>query len=250
MRFNQRPLIYHTSFSSSAGVCVPSLSSLYFLSITWFISAEESVSRAISHRSLCVALTDPLHLTAPVWRLLAQRWHLIDGCPNCNYSASLSLAWCEHKRAAGWERDIQAVRWTAARLLPLISPCSPFTSTQNPSTHSTYQILYFFGLLEICFGRKSSRYSDASSASKLMTNARLCLVYWFQWGRLVSLFVFVFCLHVNVTLLLRLRGAVSDFACQCFSLYLQILYFIFIKTASSVIILLTIIIKIGSISWV
>lgn len=101
VRFNQRPLIYHTSFSSSAGVCVPSLSSLYFLSITWFISAEESVSRAISHRSLCVALTDPLHLTAPVWRLLAQRWHLIDGCPNCNYSASLSLAWCEHKRAAG-----------------------------------------------------------------------------------------------------------------------------------------------------
>lgn len=76
--------------------------SLLFISIYHSVYQCRGVSEPCHQSSaLCVALTDPLHLTAPVWLLLARRWRLIDGCPNSNYSASLSLAWCGHERAAG-----------------------------------------------------------------------------------------------------------------------------------------------------
>ncbi len=101
------PLIYLTSLLLRRGLCSVSLSSLFpaLFSIYHSVYQCRGVS-APCHQSsaLCVALTDPLHLTAPVWLLLARRWRLIDGCPNSNYSASLSLAWCGHERAAGWER--------------------------------------------------------------------------------------------------------------------------------------------------
>lgn len=99
VRFNQRPLIYLTSLLLRRGLC--SLS-LLFISIYHSVYQCRGVSEPCHQSSaLCVALTDPLHLTAPVWLLLARRWRLIDGCPNSNYSASLSLAWCGHERAAG-----------------------------------------------------------------------------------------------------------------------------------------------------
>ncbi len=107
VRFNQRPLIYLTSLLLRRGLCSVSLSSLFpaLFSIYHSVYQCRGVSEPCHQSSaLCVALTDPLHLTAPVWLLLARRWCLIDGCPNCNYSASLSLAWCGHERAAGWER--------------------------------------------------------------------------------------------------------------------------------------------------
>lgn len=108
LRFNQRPLIYLTSLLlRRAGACVLSLSlsrSSLFPIYHWFYQCRGVSEPCHQSSALCVALTDPLHLTAPVWLLLAQRWRLIDVCPNRNYSASLSLAWCGHKRAAGWQR--------------------------------------------------------------------------------------------------------------------------------------------------
>lgn len=102
VRFNQHPLIYLTSLLLRRGLCSVCLSSLFPI-YHWVYQCRGVSESCHQSSTLCVALTDPLHLTAPVWLLLARRWRLIDVCPNRNYSASLSLAWCEHKRAAGWE---------------------------------------------------------------------------------------------------------------------------------------------------
>lgn len=188
--FQSAPLnISHISLVLRRGLCSVSLLSLF--PIYHLVDQCRGVCESCHQSSLSVWLwlthSILLHLCGGcwhgdgVWLTAALTVTTLPAClwPGVGISGQLD------------ERDTQAVRWTAARLLPLISPCSPFTSTQNPSTAHIKLYTFFLAYLRFCFGRKSSRYSDASSASKLMTDARLCLVHWFQWGRLVSVCICV-----------------------------------------------------------
>lgn len=124
VRFNQRPLIYLTSLLLRRGLCL-SLSPLYFPPFFFFfpsitrLSAQRSLSRAISHPlSVWLWLTHSilLHLCGCFWHadgvwltaaltvttLPASLW------PGVGISGQLD------------ERERQAVRWTAARLQPVL----------------------------------------------------------------------------------------------------------------------------------